>query len=292
MTSRLAKTTFASEEIAGAGRSVRSTIQARLFFGGSVMNKTRTVAAFLAATSLLSGVALANDAVKPATAPPVTAAQQAADRDVGKLSKDGAQAFRDLHLARIAIFDADPTLAKTLIGKAQASLAKAKTDEAIYTKAEADLRSPDKHAAMAKASDAKAADAKTAEAKASTQPTAWLPVDGQLTLGEDFVATPTKAAAVATANKSLEKGDRKSAIDQLKLAGVDMNFVLAVVPLNQTTTDVDQAASLIGQGKYYEGNALLKKVEDGVRFDVVNVLGTPQKAPASAATTGSTAVPK
>jgi hypothetical protein len=261
------------------------------------MNKTRTVAAFLAATSLLSGVALANDAVKPATAPPMSAAQQAADKDVGRLSKDGAQAFRDLHLARIAIFDADPTLAKTLIGKAQASLAKAKTDEAVYTKAEADLRSPDKHAAMAKAADAKAsdaktADAKTAETKASTQPTAWLPVDGQLTLGEDFVATPTKAAAVATANKSLEKGDRKSAIDQLKLAGVDMNFVLAVVPLNQTTTEVDQAASLIGQGKYYEGNALLKKVEDGVRFDVVNVFGTPQKGAAPAATTGSTAAPK
>jgi hypothetical protein len=266
------------------------------------MKKTRTVAAFLAATSLLSGVALANDAVKPATAPPVTAAQQAADKDVGKLSKDGAQAFRDLHLARIAIFDADPTLAKSLIGMAQAALAKAKTDEAVYTKAEADLRSPDKHAAMAKAADAKAADAKTADAKTadaktadakgSAQPTAWLPVDGQLTLGEDFVATPTKAAAVATANKSLEKGDRKSAIDQLKLAGVDMNFVLAVVPLNQTTTDVDQAASLIGQGKYYEGNALLKKVEDGVRFDMVNVLGTPQKAAAPAATTGSTAAPK
>lgn len=256
------------------------------------MKKTRTVAAFLAATSLLSGVALANDAVKPATAPPVTAAQQAADKDVGKLSKDGAQAFRDLHLARIAIFDADPTLAKSLIGKAQAALAKAKTDEAVYTKAEADLRSPDKHAAMAKAADAKTADTKTADAKASAQRTAWLPVDGQLTLGEDFVATPTKAAAVATANKSLEKGDRKSAIDQLKLAGVDMNFVLAVVPLNQTTTDVDQAASLIGQGKYYEGNALLKKVEDGVRFDMVNVLGTPQKAAAPAATTGSTAAPK
>ena len=32
--------------------------------------------------------------------------------------------------------------------------------------------------------------------------------------------------------------------DQLKLAGVDLNFVLAVVPLNQTSTDVDQAASL------------------------------------------------
>lgn len=261
------------------------------------MTKTRTVAAFLAATSLLSGIAFANEAVKPEAAPPITAAQQAADQDVGKLSKDGAQAFRDLHLARIAIFDADPTLAKDLIGKAQALLAKAKTDEAVYTKAEAELRGLAKHSDTAKAADgAKAADAKAADAgkssdaaKATAQPTAWLPVDGQLTLGEDFVATPAKAAAVATANKSLEKGDRKGAVDQLKLAGVDVNFVLAVVPLNQTATDVDQAANLIGQGKYYEGNALLKRVEDGVRFDVVDMVGGPQKTAAPAVATTGTA---
>ncbi|MCJ2045031.1 YfdX family protein [Methylobacterium sp. J-078] len=253
------------------------------------MTKTRKVAAFLAATSLLGGVAFANDAVKTPAAPPVSAAQQAADTDVGKLSKDGAQAFRDLHLARIAIFDADPTLAKDLIGKAQASLTKAKTDEAVYTKAEADLRGPAKPAGTTRGGDtAKAND----PAMASTQPTAWLPVDGQLTLGEDFVATPTKAAAVATANKSLEKGDRKAAVDGLKLAGVDVNFVLAVVPLNQTTTEVDQAAKLIGQGQYYEGNALLKKVEDGVRFDVVDVLGAPQKPATPAAATASTAPQK
>ncbi|GJE19218.1 YfdX family protein [Methylobacterium marchantiae] len=256
------------------------------------MTKTRTVAVFLAATSLLSGVALANDAVKAQAVAPITAAQQAADQDVGKLSKDGAQAFRDLHLARIAIFDADPTLAKDLIGKAQALLATAKTDEAVYTKAEADLRAPAKHSYAAKsANGAKAADAgkSTDAARATAQPTAWLPVDGQLTLGEDFVATPAKAAAVATANKSLEKGDRKGAVDQLKLAGVDMSFVLAVVPLNQTATDVDQAANLIGQGKYYEGNALLKRVEDGVRFDVVDMVGTPQKTSAAAAATTGTA---
>ncbi|WP_051439820.1 YfdX family protein [Methylobacterium sp. 10] len=257
-------------------------------------DKDKAVAAFLAATSLLSGVAFANDAVRPQTAAPIAAAQQAVDRDVGKLSKDGARAFRDLHLARIAIFDADPTLAKDLISKAQALLVKSKTDEAVYTKAEADLRGPAKPSDTRKVTGAaKAADAGKSmdEEKATAQPTVWLPIDGQLTLGEDFVATPTKAAAVATANKSLEKGDRKAAVDQLKLAGVDVSSVLAVAPLNQTTTDVDQAASLIGQGKYDEGNALLEKVEDSVRFDLVDAVGTPQKA-AAPATTGTAAAPQ
>jgi len=234
------------------------------------MLKTRTLALTLVATTMIGGVALANEQAKSLGTPEIPAAQRVVDRDVGKLSKDGAQAFRDLHLARIAIFDAAPDQAKADIRKAQEALTKAKTDETLFTKAEADLKAPATKPTQAAA---------TASAKAapSTQPVAWLPIDGQLTLGEDFVATPTKAAAVTDANKSLEKGDRKAAIDRLKLADVDMNFVLAVVPLNQTTTDVDQAASLVGQGKYYEANAMLKKVEDGVRFDMVDVVGLPNK---------------
>lgn len=242
------------------------------------MKRIRTVAAALVATSLLGGVAFANDKPAAQAAPPISAAQQAADRDVGKLSKDGAQAFRDLHLARIAIFNADPTQAKDLIGKAQAALTKVKTDESVFTKAEADL-----HATPKKSAPATEASKSSDAAKPSTKQTAWVPVDGQLTLGEDFVASPAKAAAVATANKSLEKGDRKAAIDQLKLAGVDVNFVLAVVPLDQTTTDVDQAATLINQGKYYEANAVLKKAEDGLRFDIVDMVSMPQKGAAAAA---------
>ena len=48
-----------------------------------------------------------------------------------------------------------------------------------------------------------------------TTPTAWLPVDGGLTLGEDFVATPAKAAGVAKANDQLKKGDHKQAMETL-----------------------------------------------------------------------------
>ena len=239
------------------------------------MSATRTLALALVATTMIGGVALANEQAKSLGTPEIPAAQRVVDRDVGKLSKDGAQAFRDLHLARIAIFDAAPDQAKAEIQKAQAALTKAKTDETLFTKAEADLKTPATKPAQAAATPVKAAP--------GTQPVAWLPIDGQLTLGEDFVATPVKAAAVTDANKSLEKGDQKAAIDKLKLAGIDVNFTMAVVPLAQTTADVDQAASLIGQGKYYEANAVLKKAEDGIRFTMVDAIGVPDKAKADAA---------
>jgi YfdX protein len=226
------------------------------------MNRFRTFTAALAATTILAGAAYAADQAAPPV-PQETAAQKAADRDVGKLSKDGAQAFRDLHLARIAIFDADPSQAKTLIGKA-----------------EADLHPP---ATTGAASSDKTAAAKGDTSKGDmTKPVAWLPVDGQLLLGEDFVATPAKASAVADANKSLAKGDRKGALEKLKLAHVDVNFTLAVLPLAKTTADVDQAAKLIDASKYYEANAVLKQAEDGMRFDMIDVIALPQKAAAAA----------
>ncbi len=261
------------------------------------MFSRKSLAAALVAATVLGGAAYAAEqATKPAVVQEI-AAQKAVDKDVGKLSKDGAQAFRDMHLARIAIFDADPAQAKSLIGKAQAALAKAKTDDAVFTKAEAELKTPaemavakdktatDKTAvADTTAKDATVKDATTKDAAAkSKDKVAWVPVDAQMTLGEDFVATPEKAAAVTEANKSLAKGDQKSAIEKLKLAHVDVNFVMAVLPLDKTATDVNQAATLIGQGKYYEANAALKTAEDGMRFDVIDVVGMPK-----AAVTGST----
>ncbi len=268
----------------------------------------KSLAVALVATTVLGGAAYATE---QATKPVVTqesAAQRAVDQDVGKLSKDGAQAFRDMHLARIAIFDADPSQAKSLIAKAQSALTKAKTDDAVFLKAESELKTPADLAAAkavkadktadAKASDAKAADAKTADAKTADTKTAdatpvskdkvaWVPVDAQMTLGEDFIATPEKASAVTEANKSLAKGDQKGAVEKLRLAHVDVNFVMAVLPLDKTTTDVSQAATLINQGKYYEANAVLKTAEDGMRFDVIDAIGMPQKA----SVTGSTAKP-
>ncbi|SFV07488.1 YfdX protein [Methylobacterium sp. 174MFSha1.1] len=244
----------------------------------------KSVAAALVAATFLGGAAYAADqAVKPA-AMQETPAQKAIDQDVGKLSKDGAQAFRDMHMARIAIFDADPAQAKSLIGKAQSALAKAKTDDAVFTKAEADLKTPADMAASKDTNAAQPGATNTASKDMNAAgKVAWVPVDAQMTLGEDFVATPEKASAVNEANKSLAKGDQKGAIETLKLAHVDVNFVMAVLPLDKTTADVNQAATLIGQGKYYEANAALKTAEDGMRFDVIDAVGLPQKAAAHTA---------
>jgi hypothetical protein len=187
--------------------------------------------------------------------------------DETKLSKDGADAFRDVQLARVAIYEANPDAAKKSIDDAGEALIKAKADSTAFVKAEADLKPR--------------GDAKTKvdpAQKPSTTPVAWLPVDGELTLGENFTATPEKAAALADANKHLAAGDRKSAIEKLKLANVDVFYTIAILPLDQTIGDVAQAKQLVDSGKYYEANAIMKKISDSVRYDTVAAEGAPQSA--------------
>jgi hypothetical protein len=222
------------------------------------MKVFKGITAALLGTTLLAGAVYAQQTPSAsAQAAASTAQQKEAARDLAKLSADGAIAFRALHLARVAIFDADPAAAKKLVADARAALAKAKTDSTAFQKAEADFKMP------------KGMKAAPAAGSASTQPVAWLPIDGQLTLDEDFVSTPAKAAAVADANKSLEKGNRAEAIEKLRVADVKVMFAMALAPLDKTMADVDQAAKLLDGGKYYEANAALKKVEEGVRYDVI-----------------------
>lgn len=237
----------------------------------------KSMAAALALTTILGGTAFAAEqAAQHSTAP-----TSVVDKDVGRLSKDAAQGFRDLQLTRLAIFEANPTQAKDMIGKAQAAFAKAKTDDAQFTRAEADLKTQADLAGHKGTMQAATKEAKPA----SKEQVAWVPVDAQLTLGDDFVATPEKASAVTEANKNLAQGDQKGALEKLKLAHVDVNFTMAVLPLNKTISDVDQAATLIGQGKYYEANAVLKTAQDAMRFDVIDAVAVPKTAGAAAANT-------
>lgn len=237
----------------------------------------KSMAAALVFTTILGGTAYAAEQA----AQHGSAQTSMVDKDVGRLSKDGAQGFRDLQLTRLAIFEANPAQAKDMIGKAQAAFAKAKTDDAQFTKAEADLKTQADLAGHKGTMQAATNGAKPA----SKEQVAWVPVDAQLTLGDDFVATPEKASAVTEANKNLAQGDQKGALDKLKLAHVDVNFTMAVLPLNKTISDVDQAANLIGQGKYYEANAVLKTAQDAMRFDVIDAVALPQKAGAATAST-------
>ena len=215
----------------------------------------------------LAAALVASAGVPAFAASPETAAQQSADHDFGKLSVDGSAARRDIRMVRLEIFDGNINGAKADIAKAVASLDRAKSDETVFTKAEADLKTP---ASM------QANTTQTHEA-ASTTPIQWLPVDGSMTLGEDYIATPEKAASVAKANEKLASGDKKAAMDALKVADVDVSSAVEVAPLKATIQGVQQADTFLNDGKYYEANQALKSVEDGMRYDSETFTAAPQK---------------
>ena len=228
--------------------------------------------------SFALAAALVASAGVPALAatPDNTAAQRSADHDFGKLSVDGGAALRDIRMVRLEIFDGNINGAKTDMAKATSELDRAKSDETVFTKAEADLKTP---ASMQGKST------QTHE-NASTTAIQWLPVDGSMMLGEDYIATPEKAAGVAKANEKLAAGDKNAAMDALKVADVDVDFAVEVAPLKATIQGVQQASTFLNDGKYYEANQALKSVEDGMRYDSENFVATPQKAASSAKSSG------
>jgi hypothetical protein len=192
--------------------------------------------------------------------------QAGAAQDVARLSKDGYAAIRDISQARLAIFNGQTAQAKTFTNEAQTGFEKAKSDDTAFTKAESDLRAPSGKTQPGSG------------ASASITPTAWIPVDGSLTLGEDYIDTPEKSAGVAKANEQLKKGDHQHAMETLKLANIDVSFVAEVAAVDKTMTGIQKAAQLIDAGKYYEANQALKGVEDGFRFDVTDVDSAPKGA--------------
>ena len=246
----------------------------------------------VAATSMLAGgyVLAANQAPSGGASSATAAQDQTADKDAGKLSMDGAQGYQDVALARLAIFDGRTADAKKFVDAADTAFNKAKTDHTAFVKAENALMPPDaqpkvgdagKQGASAPASfQSKVTPATQSQTADVGTPKAWLPVDGEISVNEDFSANPAKAAAVADANKSLAKGDRQGAMAKLKVAAVDLDYVVAVVPLQQTLNDVHQAATMVDGGKFYEASQQLRQVQDSTRYDSLDIVGTPDGAKA------------
>jgi hypothetical protein len=224
------------------------------------MSKTMKFVTAAAAAALISSAALAADQ----TAQP-NAAQQAADKDFGRVSTDGFNAMHDVSMARWAIFNGDTNDAKQDLMNATSSLQKAQNDDAVFMKAESELKAPP---------------GMTQPNPNHTQPNTtavkWLPVDGAMAIGEDYTASPAKSAGVTKANAQLKQGDHAGAMETLRLAGVNVTFDEAVAPLDQTIKGVNTAETLLDQGEFYEANQALKGVQDGIRYDIADYTGTPK----------------
>ncbi len=231
----------------------------------------------LLATTCLA-LSVAASAAIAATAP--AGGTGAANRDYARLSIDGARAFQDVDLARLAIFDGKPAAAVSLVADAQRAMGRAKSDDAVFTKAEADLKTAGARSGTA---------ATPGTTPASTTKIAWVPIDGQLVLDETLAPNQAKAAAVAKANQHLRNGEPDKAREVLKVASVTADYTLTVAPLRQSTADIAQASKLLDGKDYYGASQALRQAQDGVRYGTAVVHdangGTPG-APAKTASSG------
>lgn len=199
---------------------------------------------------------------------------QTVTSDMGKLSSKGNQAFQQIELARLAIFNGHASEATKLVKEAQQSVKVAQTDDTAFVKAENDLKFPPSAAA--------APSGASSSATRSAQPTTWLPVGADVTITDSLAQSPSKSKAIASANEHLKKGKREAALGALKVANINVAYTMELVPLKQTMTDVNEAASLLAQNKYYEANQALKQVVDSVRYDWVDLDAIPQPSVAVA----------
>ena len=243
--------------------------------------KKSSLIAIFAIAVLYSGTlafAAIDTTSSPSSPQKLTPQQKAVDKDFSKVSADGSAAFMDMTLTRLAIFDGRIDAAKKFIDRAGMALSKAKTDETRFLKDEANLNAakntptPKNDATSAPTTDQQNASNNN---PSNNKMTEWLPVDASITIDEDFSATPEKNAVVADANKSLANGDRKGAIEKLKLSGVNIDVVVLALPLDDTIAKVQQAANMINDGKYYQASQLIKQVQDSARSDVMDFDGTP-----------------
>lgn len=173
-----------------------------------------------------------------------TVAQQQAAETL-KISEQGFTAVQDVRLARLAIFQGVPEHAVKLTENA----AKLLTDDSIDWKKFA-----------------------TTNKNAALIGDQYIAIDGTVGISENFISTPEKQAAIKKANEQLSQGDKKSAMETLRLADISVTQKLYLLPLKHSQKAVAEAQNLLKEKKYYEANLALKAIEDSVLVDNTGIV--------------------
>ena len=219
------------------------------------MNRKQLLAAALAATLstgmivsvTTSAFAAESHAASAGTAAKGQAENKAAEKDFVNVSEDTLTSMRDVHGARLAIFNGDPDQARTYM-------------DAAVTRMDAAVKDADKYALDIKAP-------KTGDS--------YVPFDASLAIVNAFEPTAEKAKSIANANAQLHKGRKQEAIESLKLAEIDVAVTTSMVPVNFAKEHIDQAAKLVSEHKYYEANMALKAVDDAVVVETYAIDSVP-----------------
>lgn len=169
-----------------------------------------------------------------------------------KFSANGHAALEEMVAARVAMFEGHPKTSIALMVKAEQAMAAAEKEAP-------DFKSETSHTRTGSAN----------------QGATFVPVDARVSMAEDYVRTPEKQSHIDKANQSMKNGDTQGAIRELKLAGIDLNYTLVLMPIASSENHLQMALTLADAGKYYESTVALKAVEDGLIADTESMVGVP-----------------
>ncbi len=193
-----------------------------------------------AATSLVATTSIAHadthsskqDTATKSAVSSMTTSQQS---KIIQTSEETFAALREVQSARLAIFNAKPKIAVKIIVSARDHLQNAMKD-------------------------AKNIAVKTGKSKSDL----YVPFDVSMSLAEGYKEMKNKSEKIKKANKYIEKGKEKKAIEVLKLANVDVTITAALIPIKAANNHVSDALKLLKEKKYYEANLALKALSDSV----------------------------
>tara|TARA_R110000824_G_scaffold237486_9_gene426271 strand:- start:324 stop:1064 length:741 start_codon:yes stop_codon:yes gene_type:complete len=214
-------------------------------------------AALVSLTALIAGCSASSKAdatdvsVVTTMDPVVQATTNAKNTTAVRTVEEAYTAMRDIHAARLAIFDGSGPAAKSFVNDAAAKLAVSKTE-------------------------AEKIALKTTEPETAG---GYIPFDMAMTVSENFTASPAKAAKIKEANEHLSKGDHKKAHEILRLADINVLTTAALLPVDQTMDRITTAANFLEKGDYYAANMVLKSIEDSVIIQAYDMDGKPVVAP-------------
>ncbi|MGL4601665.1 MAG: YfdX family protein, partial [Plesiomonas sp.] len=167
---------------------------------------------------ILSAVALSvaifSTGAMAAEQPAVPTVSQQQQKDALQVAQQGFSAMMDVQRARAALFNGQPTEAQKLVLKAKTELANDSIDWSKFIKA-------GKNTPLAGDN--------------------YVIINASMSVAEDFVPTPIKQKAISTANEKIKSGDRKGALDTLRLAGIGIVENQVLMPLKQTQQHVSKA---------------------------------------------------
>ena len=219
------------------------------------MSKKQLLAAAIAAalsTGMVAAgmtpVLAADNPVKDATAAKEQAVTKTEGKDFIKVSEDALMTMRNVRGARLAIFNGMPDQAQTYADAAVARVA-------------ATMKDADKYAVTT---------------KAPHRDDTYVPFNASLTVAGDIVPSEEEMKHIAKANEHLRKGEKKEAMEVLKLGEVDVAIGAELLPVKLAKQNIDQAAKLVGEGKYYEANLALKSIEDAIIVETFAIDAAPK----------------